>query len=247
MAMHQTRSKTRANATGPSSGRVSVTVTGEEVTRRDQVQQHEAPSPSPTGRLGVEEGYCQLRPVNLRPKTRVGTWKVQTLNTPGKLINVVNEMKRCKISILGIAETHWTGSGYFKTDDGQMIVYSGGYERRAGVGVILAKELANNLLAYEAVNKRVVRVRIAAKPYNITFIQVYAPTADSDEDEIEAFYNAVQVTINNSPSQDIMLVGGDFNAKVGEHETESAVCGRYGLGVQNLAVERVIDFAVKIT
>jgi len=98
------------------------------------------------------------------------------------------------------------------------------------------------MMSYRAVNNRIVRVRVKASPFNISFIQVYAPTHDAEDEEIEDFYRAIQETMEECPSQDIVMIVGDFNAKVGADSTNNEVCGRYGLGTANERGERLLDF-----
>jgi hypothetical protein len=87
-----------------------------------------------------------------------------------------------------------------------------------------------------------VYVRIRSSPFNNSCIQVYAPTTDADEEEVEDFYAAVQAILDDCPSKDIVMVAGDFNAKVGANTLDSEVCGQYGLGELNGAGERLLNF-----
>jgi len=91
------------------------------------------------------------------------------------------------LNILGLAETRWTDVGKFVSDDTKL-VYSGGTTHDGGVGVLLDKELSKCLLGYWAVSPRVLVIKIKAKPFNIVIIQVYAPTCDHTDDEVESFY-----------------------------------------------------------
>ena len=142
-------------------------------------------------------------------------------------------MNRCSISILGIAETHWTGKGHFTTASGQLVVYSGSQDHRAGVGMILSKPVSNSMVAYRAISDRVLCVRIRATSFNISFIEVYAPTTEATDREVEEFYDQIRTALDISQSQDIVFVAGDSIAKVGADFFYSKVCGRCGLGMQN--------------
>ena len=142
------------------------------------------------------------------------------------------------MQVLGVAETHWTGSGHFTTETGEMVVYSGGTIHR----VIFALKVASSVLGYRLVNDRVMWVRINTSPFNLSWIQVYASTTDADEEELEALYGALQHALDSCSRQDIVIVAGDFNAKVGANSPDSTVCGRFGVGTPNEAGERLVDF-----
>ena len=79
------------------------------------------------------------------------------------------------------------------------------------------------------------------KPFNITIIQVYAPTSNAEEAEVEQFHDDLQYLLELTPKKDVLFVIGDWNAKVGSQET-SGVTGTFGLGVQNEAGQRLIEF-----
>ena len=79
------------------------------------------------------------------------------------------------------------------------------------------------------------------KPFNITVIQVYAPTSNADEAEAEWFYEDLQDHLELTPKKDVLFIIGDWNAKVGCQETPG-VTGKFGLGVQKEAGQRLIEF-----
>ena len=80
-----------------------------------------------------------------------------------------------------------------------------------------------------------------AKPFNITVIQVYAPTSNAEEAEAEQFYEDLQDLLELTPQKDVLFIIGDCNAKVRSQETPG-VTGKFGLGVQNEAGQRLIEF-----
>ena len=79
------------------------------------------------------------------------------------------------------------------------------------------------------------------KPFNITVIQVYAPTSNAEEAEVEQFYNDLQDLLELTPKKDVLFIIGDWNAKVGSQEIPG-ITGKFGLGVQNEAGQRLIAF-----
>ena len=80
-----------------------------------------------------------------------------------------------------------------------------------------------------------------SKPFNITVIQVYAPTSNAEETEVEWFYEDLQDPLELTPQKDVLFILGDWNAKVGSQETPG-VTGKFGLRIQNEAGQRPIEF-----
>ena len=86
-----------------------------------------------------------------------------------------------------------------------------------------------------------ISVYFQGKPLNITVIQAYAPTSNAKEVEVEWFYEYLQDLLELTPKKDVLFIIGDWNAKVGSRETPG-VTGKFGLGVQNEAGQRLIEF-----
>ena len=84
-------------------------------------------------------------------------------------------------------------------------------------------------------------VHFQGKPFNITVIQVYALTSNAEEAEVEWFYEDLHNLLKLTPKKDVLFITGDWNAKVGSRETPG-VTGKFGLGVQNEAGQRLIEF-----
>ena len=95
----------------------------------------------------------------------------------------------------------------------------------------------------DAISKkeRMISVRLQGKPFNIRVIQVYAPTRNAKEAEVERFYEDLQDLWELTPKKDVLFIIGDWNAKVGSQETPGAT-GKFGLGIQNEAGQRLIEF-----
>ena len=106
----------------------------------------------------------------------------------GKLEVVKKEMARVNVNILGISELKWTGMGGFNSDD-HYIYYCGQESlRRNGVAIMVNKIVWNAVLGCNLKNDRMIPVRFQGKPFNITVIQVYAPTRNTEEAKVEQFY-----------------------------------------------------------
>ena len=86
-----------------------------------------------------------------------------------------------------------------------------------------------------------ISVCFQGKPFNITVIQVYVPTSNTEESEVERFYEDLQDLLELTPKKDVLYIIGDWNAKVASQETPG-VTGKFGLGVENEAGQRLIEF-----
>ena len=174
-------------------------------------------------------------------KLKIGHWNVQTMYQPGKLDNIRQEMDRIKFNILGIAETRWTGKGKIETGN-KVMIYSGGdkiHER--GVAIIFDQATGKSLKGWWGVSDRVIVAKLEGKPFDIGIIQVYAPTSTHSDEEVEEFYEDIDKAMKLFKSQDIKIVMGDFNAKVGNERIDDIV-GSWGLGSRNERGDRLIDW-----
>ena len=86
-----------------------------------------------------------------------------------------------------------------------------------------------------------ISVHFQGKPFNTMVIQVYAPTSNTEEDKVEWFYEDLKDLLELTPKQDVLFIIGDWNDKIGSQETPG-VTGKFGLGVQNEAGERLTEF-----
>ena len=91
-----------------------------------------------------------------------------------------------------------------------------------------------------------ISVRFQGKPFNITVIQVNAPTSNIEEAEVERFYEDLQDLVELTPKTDVLFIIGDWNAKIGSQETPG-VTGKFGLGMRNGAGQRLIEFCQENT
>ena len=118
-----------------------------------------------------------------------------------KLEVVKQEIARVNIDILGISKLKWTGMGGFNSDD-HYIYYCGQESlRRNGVAIMVNKSVQDAVLGCNLKNNRMISVRLQGKPFNIIVIQVYAPTNNAEEAEVEQFYEDLQDLLALTPSQ----------------------------------------------
>ena len=113
--------------------------------------------------------------------------------------------------------------------------------RRNGVDIMVNKRVQNAVLGCNLKSDRMISVHFQGKQFNIMVIQVYAPTSNVEEAEAERFYEDLQDLLELTPKTDVLFIIGDWNAKVGNQEIPG-VTGKFGLGVQNEAGQRLIEF-----
>ena len=162
----------------------------------------------------------------------IGTWNV-------KLEVVKQEMARVNVNILGISELKWTEMGELRWP-----LYLRLWQespRRNGVAIIVNKRVWKAVLGCNLKNNRTISVRFQGKPFNITVIQVYALTNNTEEAEVERFYEDLPDLLEIIPKKDVLFIIGNWNAKVGSQEIPGII-GKFGLGVQNKAGKRLAEF-----
>ena len=187
-------------------------------------------------------GYLIL--VRTRDNITIGTWNVRTLRPAGKLEELTHEMGRYQWHILGLCEMRWKNFGERTTDDGHVIYFSGLENKHEhGVGFMVHKDIVSAVMGCRPVSNRMITIRVRASPFNITIIQVYAPT--SDHDELDEFYDQLQTLIDQTPKKDILVIQGDWNAKVGEDAQADwrETCGPYCNKQTNERGLKLLDFA----
>ena len=110
-------------------------------------------------------------------------------------------MERMNIDILGISELKWTGMGEFNSDDYYIYHCEQESLRRNGVALVVSKRVQNAVLGCNLKNASMTSVRFQGKPFNITVIQVYAPTSNAEEAEVERFCEDLQDLLELTPKK----------------------------------------------
>ena len=168
----------------------------------------------------------------------------------GKRAQVLAEMQRNKLHILGISETHLNQSGQQHLATGELFIFSGHNEdgpHREGVGLLISKTAKKTLRGWENHGPRIIRASFSTrnKNINMNIVQVYAPTNEAEEEDKEEFYNKLQAIMTKLPNKDINIVMGDLNAKVGEDNRHyEQVMGKHGLGQINDNGDRLLACCV---
>ena len=164
----------------------------------------------------------------------------------GKLEVVKQQMARVNVDFLGISELKWTGMGEFNSDDHYIYYCRQESLRRNGVAFTVKKRVRNAALGCSLKNDRMISVLFQGKPFNITVIQVHAPTSNAEEAEVERFYEDLQDFLELTPKREVLFIIGDRNVKLGSQEMPG-VTGKFGLGIWNEAGQRLIVLPRKWT
>lgn len=174
---------------------------------------------------------------------KIGTWNVRTMNRAGKLENVKEEMRRNKLNILGLSEMRWKGNGDFISEQFR-VIYAGGEDGQRGVGIVLDSDAAKRVGEIERFSERMIMVKVQAEPVNMVVIQLYMPTSDHKDEEVELMYEKLEEILATLKGTDYVVIMGDWNAVVGEGRDEKEV-GSFGLGQRNERGERLVEFCKK--
>ena len=124
--------------------------------------------------------------------------------------------------------------GEFNSGDHYIYCCEQEFLKRNRETLIVNKRVQNAVLGCSLKNDRMISVHFQGKPLNITVIQVYAPTSNAEEAEVERFYEDLQDLLELTPKKDVLFIIGDWNAKVESQETPG-VTSKFGLGIRNEA------------
>jgi exonuclease III len=135
---------------------------------------------------------------------------------PGKMMEIPDEVLKLGIDLVALQEIRWQGQGEINKKN-FTVIHSGPENRTGqyGPGFIIARKIGENILEYEPVNDRLCRSRIRGKFRNLTIISAHSPTEDKGEEEKAELYSKLERICSRAPKYDLLVIMGDFNAKVG--------------------------------
>ncbi|KAK3534617.1 hypothetical protein QTP86_016770, partial [Hemibagrus guttatus] len=187
-------------------------------------KEHKGPVPCV---LGSSHGRGPRRPKPWTKNLAFGTWNVTSLG--GKEPELVREVERYRLEIVGLASTHSLGSGTQLLERGWNLFVSGvphGERRRAGVGLLIAPQLSRHVLEFSPVNKRVVSLRLQARDRCLAVVSAYGPNGSV---EYPTFLETLRGVLEGAPTGDSIVLLGDFNVHVGnDSDTWRGMIGRNG-------------------
>lgn len=174
----------------------------------------------------------------------VCTYNVQSLRTDERLKDLESELEKIKWDIVGLSEVRRQGEKCIRLQSGHILFYKGQEGiSQWGVGLLINKRLADNIIQYTVKSHRIIYIiiKISSK-YSLKVIQVYAPTSEYDDEEVESLYEELTMSIQENHTQ-YTLVIGDFNAKVGKKEEETETCiGDFGIDDRNERGHMLINY-----
>ncbi|XP_024884391.1 uncharacterized protein LOC112462706 [Temnothorax curvispinosus] len=151
----------------------------------------------------------------------MGTWNVRTLYETAAAKSLVEEITKCGIQILAIQETRWKGNSTMRIGDYDFF-HSGGQKHFLGVGFVVHKDLRDNIMEFRPVSDRVCTIRIKTKFFNLSLINVHAETKEKEDSTKDSFYivfyilySILEQVYDTTPSNDIKMMLGDLNPKIG--------------------------------
>jgi exonuclease III len=143
-------------------------------------------------------------------------WNVRKMLQPGKMQEVAEQILQTEVQIVALQEIRWKEEGQIKKDT-YNLYYSckEGQTGQLGTGFVATKEIVKNIMGFEPINERIRKLRLKGKYHNITIINIHAPTEEKDEDTKERFYAELQQIQEKVPKHDLLIIIGDYNAKIG--------------------------------
>ncbi|XP_060517971.1 uncharacterized protein LOC132696860 [Cylas formicarius] len=165
----------------------------------------------------------------------VSTFNVRTLSTDDKLIEFEEELKGVNWHIIGLSEVRRCGESCTTLQNGHTLYHRGNQTNKInGVGFLVNKNIVNNIIEYKSISERVISIDLRVnKRYTCKIIQVYAPTTEHEDEEVEEFYEEINQVLNNNTAHYVLMMG-DFNAKIGiRSDPQEKGVGAFGSGTRN--------------
>jgi exonuclease III len=149
---------------------------------------------------------------------------------PGRMKEIMEEIGKARVDVVAVQEIRWQGQGRIDKKEFSLF-YSGPKYRtgRYGAGFIINAKLRRSLLSFEPLSDSLCKLRIRGKFRNITLISTYAPTKGSPDAIKDEFYDQLSQECEKARKYDILILLGDFNAKIGREKFIATVAGKYTL------------------
>lgn len=161
-----------------------------------------------------------------KEQIKIGTWNIRTMLETGKMEQITLELEKYGIDLGALQEIRWKGQG--TVDGAQCTVYYSGNEKQGqyGVAFMVMKKLKHLVLDFKPINERLAYMRIEMKPFNLSLLNVYAPTETAEEEVKNGFYEKLETEYEKIPKEDTIIVLGDFNARIGKEDHLRQIAGK---------------------
>ena len=176
---------------------------------------------------------------------KIGTWNVLSLYRAGALRNLIEVFNAYKMDILALQEIRWTGKNLMERRE--CMVYYSCHEKnhQFETGFIVSNRIKDSVIDFEPIDPRLCKIRLRGRTHNYSIICARAPTEESSEHDKDSFYEKLEGAQDRCPTNDAIIVIGDFNAKVGREDDVKPIIGMNSLHVEsNNNGTRLIDYAV---
>ncbi|KAJ0557790.1 putative SWR1-complex protein 5/Craniofacial development protein [Helianthus annuus] len=171
---------------------------------------------------------------------RVASWNVGTLS--GKLLEVIDTLKRHRVQIACLQETRWKGHRAEECN-GYKLLYSGSNGTKNGVGFLVAIELHKNAIEVIRHNDRIMVLRLVLGEQVVTVVCAFAPHVGLGDQEKREFWDCLDVVVRAIPREEKIFIGGDFNGHIGkDSDGFELVHGGFGFGNRNEPGKDLLDF-----
>jgi len=148
------------------------------------------------------------------------------------LENLKKEMQKNEVSVLGVSEVRWKGQGEIRSGD-YTVYYTGDEWAEKAMAIVVHRSIVRRVVKKIVYNDRIIAIKLQAEPINILMMQVYMPTSEHEDDEVEELYDVTEEIHEEGGKVDTnTIIMGDWNSVVGE-ESYRNIVGRHGLGRMN--------------
>ncbi|KAK6763221.1 hypothetical protein RB195_023798 [Necator americanus] len=172
---------------------------------------------------------------------RLATLNVETLT--GRSRELADSLRKRRVDICCVQETHWKGSKARELGDGYKLIYHG-TSNRNGVGIILNESFRNSVTAVDRLSDRLMAVKVDTGEVELRVVSAYAPQMGCSEEEKACFWEDLEQYVQSLESKEVLLIGGDFSGHVGSRKDGFESChGGYGYGARNDDGLRILEYA----
>lgn len=187
---------------------------------------------------GINRTDLKTTTIGMKKRTKIGFWNVRTLRDDSRLAQAEDNLLRYNLLFLGLTEVRRNGFGEVQAPQGCTLLFSGKEDENDtseyGVGFLLSKEAKKSLIDWRPISERLAVARFNSRARKISVIICYAPTNVADTQAKEDFYSLLTKSLSEIKTQDIVILLGDLNARIGSDNKNFEKCmGSHGLGVKN--------------